>query len=142
MFKSMIEMEIVESEVERRLKRISSKYGISMSELTMVANGGEGENGGEHESALVVESSAPVSEKVRCARHEDDDLSEAYRYMYEYAGDQECPYTSSYLTSYLTKNELCNDYMELKKINEMLLEGYGMMKRGYDKFVNFMDMDM
>jgi hypothetical protein len=136
MFKSIIEMEIVESEVERRLKRISSKYGISMSELTMVANGGE------PESAPVVESSAPVSEKVHCTRHEDENLSHAYRYIYEYAGDRECPYTSYWLNCYLTKNEVCDDYMELKKINEMLLEGYGMMRRGYDKFVNFMDMDM
>jgi len=72
--------------------------------------------------------------------HTDDKLSKAYRYIYQYDGDKDGPHASYWLNEYLKDNEGSNDddYKKVKKINDMLLEGHRMMRKGYDEFEELM----
>jgi hypothetical protein len=74
--------------------------------------------------------------------HEDENLSKAYRYIYQYEGDKDGPYTSHHLNNYLKiTGRPGDDYEKIEKINGMLLEGYRMMRKGYDDFEELMDSD-
>ena len=70
--------------------------------------------------------------------HEDENLTKAHRYIYGYNDN-----TSHWLSEYLKDNEGSNDddYKKVKKINDMLLEGYRMMTKGYDELEELMDSD-
>jgi hypothetical protein len=76
-------------------------------------------------------------------RHDaDDDLRKAYRYIYDYKGDKDGPYTSHWLNEYLkVTGRNGDDYEKIEKINDMLLEGYRMMTIAYDNFEKLMEED-
>ena len=74
-------------------------------------------------------------------RHFDDEnLSKAYRTIYEKNGDANEPPTSYWLKQYLVDqagNE-SDDYKKVEKINHMLITGYKMMQDGFAEFEELM----
>ena len=71
---------------------------------------------------------------------EDENLSKAYRTIYEKNGDSNGPPTSYWLKQYLkdqTGSE-SDDYKRVEKINDLLITGYKMMQEGFDEFEELM----
>jgi len=71
---------------------------------------------------------------------DDENLSKAYRTIYEKNGDANGPPTSYWLKEYLTDQagSESDDYKKVEKINHMLITGYKMMQEGFDEFEELM----
>ena len=71
---------------------------------------------------------------------DDENLSKAYRTIYEKNGDANGPPTSYWLNQYLTDQagSESDDYKKVEKINNMLLTGYKMMQEGFDELEELM----